>query len=200
MESKLKKNYKQGYALIPLSIFILDYWLVENGLMETVDQIVYQGLHGLLGESFQTGVIMITHLGSFIGIIGAICVVFIFSKKIALVVLVASFLQQALNRVVKSLVQRPRPEVVHLVHETSYSFPSGHAMAITCLYGLLIYYLLSSKLKYRKLLAGLCVVIIIAVCLSRVYLGVHYFSDVFGGAMLSLSLVIYICNIPSIHA
>ena len=81
-----------------------------------------------------------------------------------------------------------------------YSFPSGHAMAITCLYGLFIYYLYHSKLKYRKLLISGCIIIILFVTLSRIYLGVHYFSDVFGGVMLSLSLIMYMSNIPSFNA
>ena len=143
---------------------------------------------------------MVTHLGSFIGIIGAICVSFIISKRIALVCLAASFIQQLLNRIIKFIVKRPRPSVVHLVNETNYSFPSGHAMAITCLYGLFIYYLYHSKLKYRKLLISGCIIIILFVTLSRIYLGVHYFSDVFGGVMLSLSLIMYMSNIPSFNA
>ena len=98
------------------------------------------------------------------------------------------------------IVKRPRPSVVHLVNETNYSFPSGHAMAITCLYGLFIYYLYHSKLKYRKLLISGCIIIILFVTLSRIYLGVHYFSDVFGGVMLSLSLIMYMSNIPSFNA
>ena len=89
---------------------------------------------------------------------------------------------------------------MHLVNETNYSFPSGPAMAITCLYGLFIYYLYHSKLKYRKLLISGCIIIILFVTLSRIYLGVHYFSDVFGGVMLSLSLIMYMSNIPSFNA
>lgn len=200
MELKLKKNYKQWLFLIPLLAFIIVYFLIVSGAVKGIDQAVYQFLHQLIDLKFVDGVILITHLGSLIGIVGAICIVFIFNKRIALVCLVASFLQQVINRIIKLIVQRPRPDLVHLVHETSYSFPSGHAMAITCLYALFIYYLFHSKLPYRKLMISICVIVIILVCLSRVYLGVHYFSDVFAGAMLSISLVMLISNMTSFNA
>ena len=75
---------------------------------------------------------------------------------------------------------------------SNYSFPSSHAMAITCLYALIICYIYRSKQKYRNILITLCILVIILVDLSRVYLGVHYFSDVFAGSMLSLSLVLFV--------
>ena len=94
----------------------------------------------------------------------------------------------------KIIFKRPRPSVEHLVEVSNYSFPSGHAMAITCLYALIICYIYRSKPNYRNVLIILCVLVIILVNLSRVYLGVHYFSDVFAGSMLSLSLVLYVSN------
>ncbi|WRK51815.1 phosphatase PAP2 family protein [Coprobacillaceae bacterium CR2/5/TPMF4] len=101
---------------------------------------------------------------------------------------------------IKAIVRRPRPNVDVFIRESNFSFPSGHAMAITCLYGLLIYYLYKSEIRYRKLLIVICVLIIVLVSLSRVYLGVHYFSDIIGGILLSSSLVLYISDIPSCQA
>lgn len=200
MELKLKKNYNKWLFLVPLSVFILDYFLVISSIIKPIDTFVYQLLHQLISSDFTPVVILITHIGSFMGIVMAICVIFVFSKRIALLCAIASLITQLVNRVIKSVVQRPRPDVIHLVVESNYSFPSGHAMAITCLYGLFIYYLYNSKIKYRKLLISLCIVVIVLVALSRVYLGVHYFSDVFGGIMLSLSLIMYMCNKPSFNA
>lgn len=200
MVLKLKKNYKQWLFLIPLCLFGLDYFLILTKIVEPIDTFIYQLLHQIIIGELTPIVIMVTHLGSFIGIIGAVCAVFVFNQRIALICLIASFIQQLLNRIIKAIVQRPRPDLTHLVLETNYSFPSGHAMAITCLYGLFVYYLYHSNIKYRKLLISGCILIILLVTLSRVYLGVHYFSDVFGGAMLSLSLIMYMSNIPSFRA
>ena len=136
----------------------------------------------------------ITHLGGFIGITAVIILIFLFNRRFALSCLSLSVLQQILNNILKIIFKRPRPSVEHLVEVSNYSFPSGHAMAITCLYALIICYIYRSKPNYRNVLIILCVLVIILVNLSRVYLGVHYFSDVFAGSMLSLSLVLYVSN------
>ncbi len=188
------KNYKPWLFIVPLILFVIDCFLVQTGIIASLDILIYQGLHSFESVEVTKVVIMITHLGSFLGILGVIILIFAFSKRIAWNCLIVSFLQQLINRLLKFIFKRPRPDVVHLVVETNYSFPSGHAMAVSCLYALIIYYLYHSNLSFRYILIGLSVIIIIAVDLSRVYLGVHYFSDVLGGTMLSISLVLYLCN------
>lgn len=194
MGLELIKNYKKWLFLIPLGLFIIDYILIEMGLIKSIDLFVYQFLHSY-ESSFITNIfIMVTHLGGFVGIVAVIILIFLFKRKFALVCLYLSVLQQILNTVLKAIFKRPRPNVNHLVEVSNYSFPSGHAMAITCLYALIICYIYRSKQKHRNFLIMLCILIIILVDLSRIYLGVHYFSDVFAGSMLSLSLVLFVSS------
>lgn len=93
-----------------------------------------------------------------------------------------------LNPLIKLLVMRDRPSLQHLVVETTYSFPSGHAATSMILYGTLIF-LMPSLIKTRdwawmiQVLLGL---LILSIGASRVYLGVHYPSDILGGYSLSL--------------
>jgi len=86
-----------------------------------------------------------------------------------------------LNVALKNIFQRARPSLDNpLLTLTTYSFPSGHTVAATLFYGLLAAYLvcLPGKWKYRFLIAlGACVLVAL-VGLSRMYLGVHYLSDV----------------------
>lgn len=194
MELGLIRNYKQWLFVLPLILFIIDCFLIQAGIVEPLDMLIYQGLHSFENPELTKVVIVITHLGSFMGIIGVIALIFVFNQRVALNCLIISFLQQLINRLLKFIFKRPRPEVIHLIEETNYSFPSGHAMAITCLYAMIIYYLYHSDFSFRYGLIVLSILIIILVDLSRVYLGVHYFSDVFGGTMLSVSLVLYFCN------
>ena len=200
MVSKLKKNYRRYLFLIPLVLFIADYLLIVNGWMKIIDQFVFESLRFFAGDQLTEIFKIITNLGSFWGILIVIFLVFLVNRKVSYICLGASIIQTSLNRVIKAIVRRPRPNVDVFIRESNFSFPSGHAMAITCLYGLLIYYLYKSEIRYRKLLIVICVLIIVLVSLSRVYLGVHYFSDIIGGILLSSSLVLYISDIPSCQA
>ncbi|OUP78382.1 MULTISPECIES: phosphatase PAP2 family protein [unclassified Thomasclavelia] len=200
MVSKLKKNYRRYLFLIPLVLFIADYLLIVNGWMKIIDQFVFESLRFFASDQLKEIFKIITNLGSFWGILIVIFLVFLVNRKVSYICLGASIIQTSLNRVIKAIVRRPRPNVDVFIRESNFSFPSGHAMAITCLYGLLIYYLYKSEIRYRKLLIVICVLIIVLVSLSRVYLGVHYFSDIIGGILLSSSLVLYISDIPSCQA
>ena len=200
MVSKLKKNYRRYLFLIPLVLFIVDYLLIVNGWMKIIDQFVFESLRFFASDQLTEIFKIITNLGSFWGILIVIFLVFLVNRKVSYICLGASIIQTSLNRVIKAIVRRPRPNVDVFIRESNFSFPSGHAMAITCLYGLLIYYLYKSEIRYRKLLIVICVLIIVLVSLSRVYLGVHYFSDIIGGILLSSSLVLYISDIPSCQA
>lgn len=200
MVSKLKKNYRRYLFLIPLVLFIADYLLIVNGWMKIIDQFVFESLRFFASDQLTEIFKIITNLGSFLGILIVIFLVFLVNRKVSYICLGASIIQTSLNRVIKAIVRRPRPNVDVFIRESNFSFPSGHAMAITCLYGLLIYYLYKSEIRYRKLLIVICVLIIVLVSLSRVYLGVHYFSDIIGGILLSSSLVLYISDIPSCQA
>ena len=200
MVSKLKKNYRRSLFLIPLVLFIADYLLIVNGWMKIIDQFVFESLRFFASDQLTEIFKIITNLGSFWGILIVIFLVFLVNRKVSYICLGASIIQTSLNRVIKAIVRRPRPNVDVFIRESNFSFPSGHAMAITCLYGLLIYYLYKSEIRYRKLLIVICVLIIVLVSLSRVYLGVHYFSDIIGGILLSSTLVLYISDIPSCQA
>ena len=178
MVSKLKKNYRRYLFLIPLVLFIADYLLIVNGWMKIIDQFVFESLRFFASDQLTEIFKIITNLGSFWGILIVIFLVFLVNRKVSYICLGASIIQTSLNRVIKAIVRRPRPNVDVFIRESNFSFPSGHAMAITCLYGLLIYYLYKSEIRYRKLLIVICVLIIVLVSLSRVYLGVHYFSDI----------------------
>lgn len=88
-----------------------------------------------------------------------------------------------MNSVLKSLFQRTRPPGLHMVPAAGYSFPSGHAMISLAFYGILGYLLwhnlISRKAKYISTI--LLALMVLAIGISRVYLGVHYPSDVLAG-------------------
>lgn len=88
-----------------------------------------------------------------------------------------------LSVILKNLFQRVRPDSFFLVQETSFSFPSGHALATMCFYGLLAFLLMRNMTSWsaRLLVATLTIVLSLAIGISRIYLGVHYPTDVVAG-------------------
>lgn len=99
-----------------------------------------------------------------------------------------------LNQLLKAIIQRPRPEGINLVIESGFSFPSGHSMVAMAFFGLLIWLIWKYK-KDRDVRIACCIcfgLIIVMIGISRIYLGVHYASDVIAGFCVSLAwLAVY---------
>lgn len=116
------------------------------------------------------------------------------NKKLGLSISINLIIITILNLLLKNIVQRPRPTEYRMISETGYSFPSGHSMVSMAFYGYLIY-LTYKNVKNVKLKWSLIIILsilIITIGTSRIYLGVHYTSDVIAGFMISISyLVIY---------
>ena len=95
-------------------------------------------------------------------------------------------------------MQRPRPTEHRIIDESGYSFPSGHSMVSAAFYGFLIY-LIYKNVKNKYLKWGLITILSLLVFLigvSRIYLGVHYTSDVLAGFLVAISyLIIFITAI-----
>ena len=100
-----------------------------------------------------------------------------------------------LNFILKNAFARERPDILRLINETNYSFPSGHAMNNAALYTMLTiltFKYIKSKPKIITL-TTIFVYLVLAIGFSRLYLGVHYAGDVIGGWLLGflVALVVY---------
>ena len=90
----------------------------------------------------------------------------------------------ALNLTLKYAFVRPRPEFANAYyHETGFSFPSGHAMLAVVFYGLLAYLLVCTipRWKWQAIFVLGAATLALLIGFSRLYLGVHYLTDVLGG-------------------
>ena len=197
---KHKNNYKWILFFICLILFII---LTKNVLKHQIlqqDIIIYNALKTyLLTPTLTPYIKAITNLGgaTCLIIITAVIFITIKNKKIGFLTLINLVTITILNQIIKHIIQRPRPTYHTLIKETGYSYPSGHSMISMAFYGFLIY-LIYKNLKNKALKITLITflsLLILAIGLSRIYLGVHYISDVIGGLLISTSYLILYINI-----
>ena len=102
-----------------------------------------------------------------------------------------------LNQLLKAIVQRPRPDGFRLAQASGFSFPSGHSMIAMAFFGLLIWFVWryeKDNVKRVFLIIALCAIIAM-IGISRVYLGVHYASDVLAGFCLSTIWLVFFTKV-----
>ena len=161
------------------------------------DIIGYKIISTFLISDFTTPIAkFITNFGGaiFLIILTITLFVLIKNKKIGLSIILNLIVITGLNQILKYILQRPRPTEYRLIEETGFSFPSGHSMVSMAFYGYLIYliykYVKNKDLKWISIV--LLSILICSIGISRIYLGVHYTSDVLGGFLISLSyLIVY---------
>lgn len=193
-------NKKSIFALIfaaLLFLFIVNNY--DNVFLRTIDESI---VNWLLSNTKSAAIIffeLITMLASWQFIIlGSIIMMFLVRDKILMLLTtgITGFVY-LINDGLKNTFERPRPNVMHLTKATGYSLPSGHSIVSMVFYGLIILFFVSKikDKKYRRLVQVLVFVLILLIGLSRVYLRVHFFSDVIAGQSLGLVILVVIYNI-----
>lgn len=191
---------KKKIILIVLSLlFILDLILVFTSNISMFDDAIYYGIISMKSNVLTEFFKVISFLAStkFIIVLNILIIIYMIIKKCKdlSIIVVASISSGVINNLVKFLVKRDRPSGIALIKENFYSFPSGHSMISLLFYGSIIYLLIKKKTKYYKVLVSLIAVFILLVGISRIYLGVHFASDVIGGYLLSIVILIIISGI-----
>ena len=107
-----------------------------------------------------------------------------------------------LNILLKNIVARPRPEVLPVISATGYSFPSGHAMVALCFYGISAYLLSRFFPTFfgRMFIFLLTGILVMMIGISRIYLGVHYPSDVLAGYAAGATWLAFCISLLAWHA
>ena len=202
MKEKMKEFIIKKFKWIILFICLIGFLaLAEDVFNKEImngDIVGYNIVSKFLISDFTTPIAkFITNFGGAIFLIVLTIALFILikNKKIGFSVFSNLVIITVLNQLLKRILQRPRPTEFRIIEETGYSFPSGHSMVSMAFYGYLIYLIYKYvKNKYVKWISiGVLSLLICSIGISRIYLGVHYTSDVLGGFLISISyLIIYI--------
>ncbi|MBQ7031779.1 MAG: phosphatase PAP2 family protein [Bacilli bacterium] len=182
-----------GLSMIFLTLTIL----VKLNLLSSFDNFFYNIVAFNINDVMINIYKVITFLGSTTFII-AVCVFFLIlfiilkKKNYGFIVAGVVIISTLVNNLIKIIIARERPLVTSFVTEHSYSFPSGHTMAATTLYGILLYFVLKSNMnkKLKVILSIVLGLLPLLVALSRVYLGAHFMSDVIGAIIASTILLL----------
>jgi undecaprenyl-diphosphatase len=176
-----------GAAVLALFLFA---WLgneMLQGDTQHFDQVVREWVHRYASPGMTHAMTTISLLGYNILIVELVIALAVFAKlrwrRAALWLTVAMAGSLVLDLTLKYIYHRTRPTAYFGMAPHSYSFPSGHAMCSFCFYGVLAG-LLSARTKplaWRLLIWFAAAALVIAIGLSRIYLGVHYPSDVVAG-------------------
>lgn len=198
---ELKKIIKKNidYIIAFISIIIVSritITILKKELFE-IDMSFYQFIVNSIRNKYLTYFMkFITILGSSkIIILLTLIMLFAFSnKKLKIFITLNPILIVVINQLLKNIVARKRPTEFFLIVEKGFSFPSGHAMVSTACYGLLMYLIYKyTKKTHKNILMIMISILILLIMFSRIYLGVHYLSDVVVGCLISIIyLIIYI--------
>jgi len=196
---KTKKLFKFLGVILPIILFLFLITIINTAKFSKFESWVYEESIEGMSHGLTFFMKLITYIGNASSIIIFCLILFCFSKTrktfaplISLSVVTATLS----NIILKNIFARERPNILRIINETDYSFPSGHSMISMAMFSMVA--LLSNKYVKDKTLKILviisCAILTFSIGISRIYLGVHYAGDVIGGWLIgfSISILIYI--------
>lgn len=191
----MKKYLKWILCLISFIIFIILSVLVLTKNDIYIDSVVYNFVSKFIYDDLTSVIKILTNIGGALVVIIITIITLIKNRKYGTYMTINLILITILQIILKHIFLRNRPVDINLIEETGYSFPSGHSLTAMAFYGFIIYLVYISNINKRSkiIYISLFSIFILIVGLSRIYLGVHFFTDVMGAFTFSFSyLVIYI--------
>ena len=189
--------------LISLIIFIFLFIGIITNKIEFFDNYIHELILSIRTPNLTNILTLFTNIGgiisvSFITLVLTIVMLVLKKRTYSIGIILNVLFSSLIYIVLKNIIQRPRPPIQErLIEEIGYSFPSGHSTNSIAFYGFIIY-LIYNNIK-NKLLRNILIIIlsilIFLIGFSRIYLRVHYASDVIAGFCLGIICVILFISI-----
>jgi len=189
---------KAVISLCGLAGFILIAYFVKNFESLAFDAYLTSAVYPLREAALTYAFIAITYAANWQTVTLACLFILLYKlkfKPFGTLVVISAVLSSGVYLALKEVFMRARPdEALRLISEGGYSFPSGHSMTGLVFYGLIIYYI-NGRMKNKKtakLITAFLILLIFLIGFSRVYLGVHYPTDVLAGFCIGAALLFFI--------
>jgi undecaprenyl-diphosphatase len=217
LAARLSPEGEMGLHLtLGLALLLCAGWLfgeiaedvVEGDTITVIDVHLAHWFHAHASPGFTRAMLFVTHWNGIVGasIMGALLALWFWRRRAhywLIVCLIAVPGGMLLNVALKHVFRRARPSFDDpLLSLVTYSFPSGHTAAATVFYGLLACYLVRRPRSWRAraLAVAGAVAMVMLVALSRMYLGVHYLSDVLAAAAEGAAwLAVCVTAVSTLH-
>lgn len=197
VDKNILEKYKMRWIIMvgSLLVFSIMAYLISTRDVITFDTVIREWFYSLRGSGVNEIVIAITHMGNWRAVVAVVALLVILKNtrmKIGLPLAISSTVTLGIYKALKLTFQRARPdEIFRLIPESGFSFPSGHSLNVLFTYGMLIFLInrhVEDK-KTKKIATSVLTILIICIGLSRIFVGVHYPTDVVGGWSMAMALL-----------
>lgn len=181
-----------GIIFMMISMFLNDYVVaVDNWVIDFVNT-------NIVDDGFTNFVIFLTNFGGML-VLAIFLVMFFFllsNKRISCLMSINLLIAYVLSVIFKNIFRRDRPLFMLVEKPSDFSFPSGHSMCSIVFYGFLIYIVnkFIKNVYIRKVINIFLVLLMFLIPFSRLYLGVHFFTDVVAGVILGVVCLLSFLN------
>lgn len=197
--------YKKRFLFLFILLFVTFgalVYAIKFGYLISFDEIIIAFANNIRSEKLTIFLKLITNIGSWqqVAVIVFCALVYLVYKKqsnFALFLTLVNSLSPSLNTILKNIFHRPRPTVNPYIIYHSFGFPSGHATSAIVMFSTLCFLMYHLHFRVFKPFILFSIIMVGAIGFSRIYLGVHYPSDILGGYLIGsmwLMFSIFILN------
>ncbi len=184
-----------------LAVFFALWVMVETGDASLIDDPVGNAVISMRADWLTPIMKIITYMGNW-QTVTAICVILLLFKRTRLTygvpLSIGALFVSLANKGIKAIALRPRPDAeLFLIEQGGWSFPSGHAITSMFFFGMLIWLIRRNmqNRRYANILTVLFAIPMVLIGVSRVYLGVHYPTDVLAGWCLGIIVIVVMSEV-----